>query len=114
RWGGQYLDNLNEAKTDFTELNVFETFQLRIPEEYLDSLYLFLGNIHPSLQAAVLLEMNRVRLTGGDIMNFWIRGSFKELTETLKLINVLLINDTEAKMLAGDKSLPRAARKVLS
>ncbi len=114
RWGGQYLDNLNEAKTDFTELNVFETFQPRIPEEYLDSLYLFLGNIHPSLQAAVRLEMNRVRLTGGDTMNFWIRGSLKELTETLKLINVLLINDTEAKMLAGDKSLPRAARKVLS
>src|SRR5512146_2533655 len=53
RWGGQYLDNLNEAKTDFTELNVFEAFQPRIPEEYLDSLYLFLGNIHPSLQAAV-------------------------------------------------------------
>ena len=114
RWGGQYLDNLNEAKTDFTELNVFEAFQPRIPEEYLDSLYLFLGNIHPSLQAAVRLEMHGVRLTGGDTMNFWIRGSLQELTETLKLINVLLINDTEAKMLAGDKSLPRAARKVLS
>ena len=114
RWGGQYLENLNEAKTDFTELNVFETFQPHIPEEYLDSLFLFLGNIHPSLQAAVRLEMDRVRLTGGDTMNFWIKGSLKELTETLKLINVLLINDGEAKMLAGEKSLPRAARKVLS
>src|SRR5205823_8857381 len=87
RWGGQYLENLNEAKTDFTELNVFETFQPQIPEEYMDSLYLFLGNIHPSLQAAVRLEMDRVRLTGGDTMNFWITGSLKELTETLKLIN---------------------------
>jgi sugar/nucleoside kinase (ribokinase family) len=114
RWGGQYLENLNEAKTDFTELNVFETFQPNIPEEYLDSLFLFLGNIHPSLQAAVRLEMDRVRLTGGDTMNFWIKGSLKELTDTLKLINVLLINDGEAKMLAGEKSLPRAARKVLS
>jgi sugar/nucleoside kinase (ribokinase family) len=114
RWGGQYLENLNEAKTDFTELNVFETFQPHIPDEYMDSLYLFLGNIHPSLQAAVRLEMDRVRLTGGDTMNFWITGSLKELTETLKLINVLLINDGEAKMLAGEKSLLRAARKVLS
>jgi sugar/nucleoside kinase (ribokinase family) len=114
RWGGQYLDNLNEAKTDFTELNVFENFQPRIPEEYMDSLFLFLGNIHPTLQAAVRLEMDRVRLTGGDTMNFWIQGTLKELTETLKLINVLLINDGEAKMLAGEKSLPRAARKVLA
>jgi sugar/nucleoside kinase (ribokinase family) len=114
RWGGQYLDNLNEAKTDFTELNVFEKFQPRIPKEYLDSTFLFLANIHPVLQAAVRLEMDGVRLTGGDTMNYWIQGTRKELLETLKLVNVLLINDTEAKMLAGDSSLPRAARKVLA
>lgn len=114
RWGGQYLDNLNEAKTEFTELNVFQNFQPHIPDEYMDSLFLFLGNIHPTLQAAVRLEMDRVRLTGGDTMNFWIQGSLKELTETLKLVNVLLINDGEAKMLAAEKSLPRAARKVLA
>jgi len=114
RWGGQYIDNLNEAKTEFTELNVFQNFQPHIPEEYMDSLFLFLGNIHPTLQAAVRLEMDRVRLTGGDTMNFWIQGSLKELTETLRLVNVLLINDGEAKMLASEKSLPRAARKVLA
>jgi sugar/nucleoside kinase (ribokinase family) len=114
RWGGQYLDNLNEAKTDFTELNVFEKFQPRIPSQYADSQFLFLGNIHPTLQAAVRLEMQGVRLTGGDTMNFWIQGALKELTETLKLVNVLLINDGEAKMLAGERSLPRAARKVLA
>jgi len=114
RWGGQYLENLNEAKTDFTELNVFEKFQPHIPREYTDSQVLFLGNIHPNLQAAVRLEMDGVRLTGGDTMNFWIQGSSKELSETLKLVNVLLINDGEAKMLAGERSLPRAARKVLS
>jgi sugar/nucleoside kinase (ribokinase family) len=114
RWGGQYLDNLNEAKTDFTELNVFEKFQPRIPKEYQDSNFLFLANIHPALQAAVRLEMDGVRLTGGDTMNYWIRGTRKELLETLKLVNVLLINDTEVKMLAGDTSLPRAARKVLA
>ena len=114
RWGGQYLENLNEAKTDFTELNVFENFQPRIPQEYMDSRFLFLGNIHPSLQAAVRLEMDSVKLTGGDTMNFWIQGTRKELVETLRLVNILLINDNEAKMLAGESSLPRAARKVLA
>jgi len=114
RWGGQYLDNLNEAKTDFTELNVFEKFQPHIPKEYADTEFLFLANIHPTLQAAVRLEMDGVRLTGGDTMNFWIKGTPKELAETLKLVNVLLINDTEVRMLAGDKNLPRAAKKVLS
>jgi sugar/nucleoside kinase (ribokinase family) len=115
RWGGQYLDNLNEAKTDFTELNVFEKFQPRIPSQYADSEFLFLGNIHPTLQAAVRLEMEGVRLTGGDTMNFWIQGAHKELVETLRLVNVLLINDGEAKMLAGgERNLPRAARKVLA
>ncbi|HKD02788.1 MAG TPA: PfkB family carbohydrate kinase [Terriglobales bacterium] len=114
RWGGHYLENLNEAKTDFTELNVFENFQPRIPQEYMDSQFLFLGNIHPSLQAAVRLEMDSVKLTGGDTMNFWIQGTRRELVETLRLVNILLINDNEAKMLAGDSSLPRAARKVLA
>jgi sugar/nucleoside kinase (ribokinase family) len=114
RWGGQYLDNLNEAKTDFTELNVFEKFQPRIPAEYRDSQFLFLGNIHPTLQSAVRLELSDVKLTGGDTMNFWIQGAPAELRETLKLVNILLINDTEAKMLAKESSLPRAARKVLT
>src|SRR5712692_4684135 len=114
RWGGQYLDNLNEAKTDFTELNVFEKFQPRIPAEYRDSSVLFLGNIHPSLQAAVRQEMPKVSLTGDDTMNFWIQGANSELRETLRLVNILLINDGEAKMLAKESSLPRAARKVLA
>ena len=114
RWGGQYFDNPNEAKTDFTELNVFEKFQPRIPKEYSDTQFLFLANIHPTLQSAVRLEMEDVRLTGGDTMNFWINGTPEELAETLKLVNILLINDTETRMLAGEKNLPRAARKVIS
>ena len=114
RWGGQYLDNLNEARTDFTDLNVFERFEPRIPPEYQDTEILFLGNINPALQTEVRRKMNGVRLTGGDTMNYWIQGSRDDLSETLKLINVLLINDGEAKMLASDKSLPRAARKVLT
>lgn len=114
RWGGKYLENLNEAKTDFTELNVFERFQPSIPPAYLDSRFLFLGNIHPALQAAVRAKMPQVHLTGGDTMNYWIQRTPGELAETLKLIDILLINDGEARMLAGDKSLARAARSILA
>src|SRR5579872_5225866 len=85
RWGGQYLDNLNEAKTDFTELNVFERFHPQIPKAYEDSEFLFLANIQPTLQANVRRSMNGVRLTGGDTMNYWIQGFRAELLETLKL-----------------------------
>jgi sugar/nucleoside kinase (ribokinase family) len=114
RWGGQYLENLNEAKTDFTELNVFEQFKPRIPAEYRDSRFLFLGNIHPSLQSAVREEMDQVKLTGGDTMNYWIQGTRPELIKTLKLVDILLINDGEARMLAEASSVPRASRKVMA
>ncbi len=114
RWGGSYVENLNEAKTNFTDLNVFEKFHPQIPKEYEDSEFLFLANIQPTLQANVRRNMNRVRLTGCDTMNYWIKGSPKELAETLKLVNVLLINDTEAKMLANETNLPRAAQKVMA
>ena len=100
RWGGTYTDNLNEAKTDFTHLNVFESFQPRIPVEYQDSDFLFLANIQPTLQADVRRKMNHVRLVGCDTMNYWINGTPKELADTLKLVDILLINDAEAKMLA--------------
>jgi sugar/nucleoside kinase (ribokinase family) len=114
RWGGSYVDNLTEAKTDYTDLNVFEKFHPQIPKEYEDSEFLFLANIQPTLQANVRRNMNRVRLTGCDTMNYWIKGTPKELAETLKLVNVLLINDTEAKMLADETNLPRAAQKVMA
>ena len=111
RWGGSYAENLSEAKTTFTDLNVFEKFQPRIPKEYEDTEFLFLANIQPTLQADVRRKMNGVKLTGCDTMNYWIKGSRSELAETLKLVNVLLINDTETKMLAGETNLPRAAQK---
>ncbi len=114
RWGGSYADNLNEAKTDYTDLNVFETFHPQIPREYEDTQFLFLANIQPTLQANVRRSMKDVRLTGCDTMNYWINRTRDELAETLKLVNVLLINDTEAKMLAHETNLPRAAQKVLA
>ena len=114
RWGGTYTDNLNEAKTDYTHLNVFEQFQPRIPTEYEDTEYLFLANIQPTLQADVRRKMSRVRMVGCDTMNYWINGAPKELAETLKLVDILLINDTEAKMLAHETNLPRSAQKVMA
>jgi sugar/nucleoside kinase (ribokinase family) len=112
-WTGEYGENLNEAKTLNTELNVFESFQPIIPAEYNDSDFLFLANIDPVLQTRVRDAMQNVRLVGGDTMNFWISGHRQKLGEMLKRADILLINDGEAKMLAGDNSLPRAARKVL-
>ncbi len=113
-WAGEYGDNLNEAKTNVTELNVLEDFQPQIPARFLNSEFLFLANIDPVLQADVRKAMSGARFVGGDTMNFWIGGKPKELAETLKRIDVLLINDGEAKMLAGDHSLPRAANKILA
>ncbi len=113
-WSGEYGENVNQAKTHFTELNVFQDFQPRIPERYLDTEFLFLANIDPRLQAQVRRQVNGARLVGGDTMNFWIEGSRSRLLETLKLMDILLINDAEAKQLAIESSLPRAAHKVLA
>lgn len=113
-WSGEYGENLNEAKTNFTHLNVFQSFDPQIPAAYGDSEFLFLANIDPTLQAQVRRQMSGARFVGGDTMNFWINGKRAELGETLKLIDVLLINDGEAKALAGESSVPRAARKVLA
>jgi sugar/nucleoside kinase (ribokinase family) len=113
-WAGEYGANVNEAQTRVTELNVFENFAPRIPREYLDSEFLFLGNIQPTLQADVRRQMNKARLVGGDTMNYWINHTPRELVETLKSFDVLLINDAETKSLAHDTNLPRAAQKVLA
>jgi sugar/nucleoside kinase (ribokinase family) len=113
-WTGEYGENVNEAKTLNTELNVFETFQPSIPAEYNDSDLLFLANIDPVLQTRVRDAMQKVKLTGGDTMNYWISGQRANLEKMLKRVDVLLINDGEVKMLAGDNSLPRAARSVLA
>ena len=113
-WGGEYGEDVNNRITHFTHLNVFETFQPKVPAEYQDSKFLFLGNMDPGLQASVRNQLNGASLVGGDTMNFWIEGKRDDLVQTLKLLDILLINDGEAKQLAGEPSLPRAARKVLA
>lgn len=112
-WGGEYGENLNEAQTKFTDLNVFENFQPKVPREYLDSKFVFLANIQPTLQLLVREQFADTKLVGCDTMNLWINIAKEELLKTLKTVDVLLINDGEAKMLSGDSSLPRAAKKVL-
>jgi sugar/nucleoside kinase (ribokinase family) len=113
-WEGSYLDNLNEARTHATELNVFGSFEPKIPEAYRDSEFLFLANIDPVLQRRVREAMPQARLVAGDTMNYWIKDHRAALLEVLKGLDVLLINDTETRMLAGNDNLVRAARAVLA
>ena len=113
-WGGEYGENVNEAKTNFTDLNVFENFAPKIPAAYRDSKFLFLANIQPELQLDVRRQMPNVALVGGDTMNLWINIKRAELLATLKEVDVLLINDGEAKLLASENSLVLAAKKILT
>ncbi len=113
-WSGSYMKNLNEAQTLNTELNVFQSFSPKIPPGYDDSEYLFLANIDPLLQADVRAKMPKVKMVCGDTMNYWIRDHADNLARVLRNLDALLINDGEAKMLAGENNLVRAAHKILS
>jgi sugar/nucleoside kinase (ribokinase family) len=112
-WEGSYLENLNEAKTRTTELNVFGAFQPKIPAAYGNSEFLFLANIDPVLQRRVRDAMPAVKLVAGDTMNYWIKDHRPALLEVLSGLDILLINDTETKMLADNPNLVKAARSVL-
>ncbi len=113
-WKGSYLDNLNEAKTHQTDLNVFASFEPKIPEVYRDSKFLFLANIDPVLQRRVREAMPDVKLVAGDTMNYWIKDHRAALLEVLKGLDILLINDTETRMLAGNNNIVQAARAVMA
>src|SRR5271163_2160916 len=113
-WTGSYAGSLNEAKTLGTDLNVFEKFEPKIPEAYKDSEYLFLANIDPVLQARVRSQMPKVHMVCGDTMNYWIADHAANLAKVLRELDVLLINDGEARMLAGERNLVLAAEKVLT
>ncbi len=104
-WTGSYVENLNEAKTLGTDLNVFAEFEPKIPESYTDSEYLFLANIDPVLQARVRSQMPKVKMVCGDTMNYWIADHAENLTKVLRELDVLLINDGEVRMLAGETNL---------
>jgi sugar/nucleoside kinase (ribokinase family) len=111
-WQGKYSQDLNSRDTICTDLNVFEFFEPKIPESYKRSDLVFLGNIDPGLQRRVLEQVERPRVVACDTMNFWIKGKPAELRETLAKVQVLLINDQEARELSGEWNLVRAARAI--
>jgi len=111
-YGGEYSYELNDRTTLFTELNVFESFRPKIPESYKDCEYVFLANIHPSLQLEVLEQVRKPRLVAADTMNFWIEGTPNELAKVLEHVDILLINDAEARQLTDEYNLVKAADKV--
>ena len=111
-WQGKYSTDLNSRETICTDLNVFEHFKPKLPESYRKSDRLFLGNIEPSLQRDVLEQVEAPKLVGCDTMNLWINHRLEELKKTLAKVEVLLINDSEARELAGDWNVIRAARKI--
>jgi sugar/nucleoside kinase (ribokinase family) len=112
-WSGVYSADMNDRKTLQTDLNVFAGFNPKLPAPYLQLPYLFLGNIQPALQLGVQQQMPGVRFVGGDTMNLWINISKGELLETIKYWDFLLINDAEARMLADENNLLKAAHKIL-
>lgn len=112
RWGGRYDAHLKERETLFTELGVFADFVPVIPEAWRDTPYLFLGNIDPNLQISVLDQMKRPRWVGCDTMNFWIEGKREALDRLLPRVDALVINDSEASLLTGERNMALAGRRI--
>ena len=112
-WKGEYGFDLNVAKTLDTQLNVFANFQPKLSAAARETPFLFLGNIQPALQKQVRQQVG-ARLVAADTMNYWIHSAPAELREMLEVIDVLIINDSEARELAGEANLIRAARVILS
>lgn len=114
-WSGRYHNDMNTRDTLATELNVLEDFEPRVPEKSKSAEFLMLGNLTPQVQKSVITQMKqRPRLVAMDTMNFWMEVAMDDLKETLKLVDVLLINDEEARQLSGEYSLVLAAEKILS
>jgi sugar/nucleoside kinase (ribokinase family) len=113
RWGGKYHYDLNVRDSLYTELNVFEKFDPNIPTGFKKSSYVCLGNIDPVLQRKVLSRINKPRLVVGDTMNYWIEHKPKELSETLKVMDVLVVNDSEARLLTNEPNLVKGARRII-
>ena len=112
-WAGRYSENLNERVTLATDLNVFADFKPCLPKKYSNSKYVFLANIAPDLQRDVLRQVNgRPKLVAMDTMNYWIERTNADLRETLKHVDVLMINDSETRQLSNEHNLLRAARHI--
>ena len=114
-WSGRYHNNMNSRDTLVTELNVLGTFDPIIPTEYQDCQYLMLGNLTPAVQKTVIDRLeNRPKLVVMDTMNFWMDIAMDDLKAVLKMIDVLCINDEEARQLSGDYSLRTASKTIMA
>lgn len=113
RWHGSYLQDLNSAVTVSVDLNVLAERSAAIPAKFQDSRYVFLANTHPRLQQQTLAALPHRRLVVADTMNFWIETEREELNKLLGVIDGLVLNDGEARLLTGSQNLIEAARKVL-
>ena len=112
-WAGKYHNNMNERDTLDTQLNVLADFDPVLPKSYQNADYLMLGNLTPSIQKQVIEQMaKRPKLVGMDTMNFWMDTAMESLVDVLKLIDVLIINDEEARQLSGEYSLVKAAALI--
>ena len=114
RWAGRYEGDLGQATTLDTQLNVFERFDPKLPAAYRNTQYVFLANIHPSLQLSVLEQCERPRFTMADTMNLWLDTAQDQVREVLRRVDLALMNDAEARQLTGEAQLPAAAREVLA
>jgi sugar/nucleoside kinase (ribokinase family) len=113
-WSGKYHNDMNSRDTLVTELNVLADFDPLVPESYQNSDFLLLGNLTPSVQQTVIKRLkNRPKLIVMDTMNFWMDVALADLKETLKMVDVLTINDAEARQLSGEYALALAAKKIL-
>lgn len=113
RWAGEYTYDLNEAITLDTQLNVFEQFRPKLPAAYQDSPYVFLANIDPELQIEVLNQVKRPKFVACDTMNFWIQGKLEALRAVLQRVDLLTINESEARQLAQEPNVVKAAGAIL-
>ena len=114
-WAGRYNNDMNTRDTLETQLNVLERFEPKVPENYQDCECLMLGNLMPTVQQQVLSQLRvRPKLIVLDTMNFWMDNCLEDLMEALKNVDVLTINDEEARQLSGEYSLVKSARKILS
>jgi sugar/nucleoside kinase (ribokinase family) len=112
RWGGKYHYDLNVRDTLFTELGVFENFDPKIPEGKRNPDFLVLGNIDPALQIKVLEQIESTKFVVCDTMNLWIENKLDELKEVMKRVDVLIINDSEARLLTNEPNLIKSARMI--
>ncbi len=112
-WRGRYHEDLNVRDTLELHLNVLSGYVPHLPESYRDSQYVFLGNIDPTMQLKVLEQLTNSRLVACDTMDHWIQGSNAELQKVLRRVEILVINDSEARMLSGQHNIVKAARSIL-